>query len=538
MKIGLAHINLTPGDISGNLKKAVDIYHKAAKAECDVVVYPELTIPGYIPFDMLNYSWFIEKNLTALQKFASITSQTAAVIGYIDKNQQGWGKPLKNAAAFIKNGRIIKKIYKKVLPFSDIFYEQRYFESDNTPPQIINFRGRKILVTVCADIWYGTEILSTPKVCKSSPLDSKKNYDMIINISASPYYSGKIEKKLNILQKTSIKKKADIVYVNICGATETTVFDGTSFFISGSKTFITSPFTEGLSIVNTEDFQSTQIKEDISFIEKAIILGIKDFFSKLGFEKALIGVSGGIDSAVVLCLATKALGSRNVKGILLPSKFTSNQSIEDAVNLCQNLSCDYEIISITDIYDSYLKTLKIDDKNPNLTVQNIQPRIRANLLMAYSNLHSYILLNTSNKSEIATGYSTLYGDSCGAIAPIGDVLKTDVYKIAELINSRKTLIPTSIIKKPPTAELKPNQKDEDDLPPYSILDKIIKMYIEEKKDPVEIVKAIGRKEIVYSVIKRIEAFEYKRKQMPPIIKVSKCSFGDERKMPIIKRTDI
>ncbi|MGC9069922.1 MAG: NAD+ synthase [Elusimicrobiales bacterium] len=538
MRIGLAHINITPADISGNLKKAIEVYQQAYKLGCDIVVYPELTIPGYIPFDILNYSWFVEKNLTALNKFASTTSKTAAIIGYVDKNTQGWGKPLKNAAAFIQNGRIVKKVYKKIIPFSDIFYESRYFEPDNNPPEIINFKGKKILITVCADIWHNTDILSTPRISQTSPLDSEKKYEMIINISASPYHFGKIEKKLSTLKRIATLRQADIVYVNICASTETTVFDGTSFFISASKLFTTNPFTDGLSVVDTQDFQNTEIKEDISFIEKAIVLGIKDFFSKSGFEKAVIGLSGGIDSAVVLCLASKAIGSKKIKSLLLPSRFTSSQSISNAIDLCHNLCCEYEIIDIEEIYSSYLKTLKIDDRNPTITIQNIQSRIRSNILMAYSNRYGSLLLNTSNKSEIATGYSTIYGDSCGAIAPIGDVLKTDVYRIAKLINSKKTIIPQSIIKRPPTAELKPNQRDQDDLPPYSILDRIIKMYIEEKRDPEEIADIVGKKNLVFSIVKRIEAAEYKRKQMPPIIKISRCSFGDERKIPVIKKLEI
>lgn len=538
MKISLAHINTIPGDISGNLQKALMAYHKACDYGCDIIVYPELTLTGYIPYDLLNYSWFVEKNIKALNEFKKNVKNTAAVIGYVEKNTDTFGKKLKNAAAFIHRGKIIQKFYKKILPFSDIFYEPRYFEPETSAPRIIKFKGKKILITICADIWYDTDLISCPKPVPSSPLDCNEKYDMIINLSASPYFYGKIEKKLTLLKKLSKQKGADIVYVNICGSNENSVFDGTSFFISRDITFFTKPFEEGTTIINTSTTSSKNLKEDISFIEKAVILGIKDFFSKLNFEKAVIGLSGGIDSSVVCWLASKSLGNKNIKCLLLPSKFTSKQSIDDSIKLCRNLKLDYEIISIEEIYSSYLKTLNLNDIEVDLTIQNLQPRIRMNLLMAYSNKYGYILLNTSNKSEIALGYSTIYGDSAGALSPIGDILKTQIYDLAEFINSDNEIIPKSIVKRPPTAELKPNQKDQDDLPPYEVVDNVIKLYIEEKKDPSFVAKKINNPKLAFSIIKRIEANEYKRKQMPPIIKVSKCCFGEERKIPIVKKIDL
>lgn len=539
MKIAIANLNLIPADIEGNLKKIIDAYKKAVQNKCDLIIYPELTIVGYIPGDILNYKWFVEKNIEALKRFASTVNETAAVVGFVDKNQNKWGKPLKNAAAFIENGIIKKIIYKKVLPYSDIFYEPRYFESDNSNPAVINYKGKKILITICADIWYGTDVISCPRLIKDSPLDCNEKYDMILNLSASPYYFGKIEKKIKILKDISIKRQVDIIYVNISGANENIVFDGTSFFISKRNFYSTIPFEDGVSIIDTDNpYRSEDIKEDISFIKKAIIRGIKDFFKKQGLEKAIIGLSGGIDSAVVTCLCSEALGEKNIKTLILPSKFTSKRSIDDAKKLSYNLNIDYEIIPINTIYDSYLKSLSVDDKTIDIAIQNIQARIRANILMFYANKYGYTLINTSNKSEIATGYSTMYGDSCGAISPIGDLLKTDVYKLAEFINKDKHLIPKSIIERPPTAELKPKQKDEDDLPPYRILDQIIRLYVEEKKDPSYIVEIIKDRELVLNTINRIELNQYKRKQMPPIIKLSKNSFDDERRTPIIKKLHI
>ncbi|MCX7641500.1 MAG: NAD+ synthase [Elusimicrobiales bacterium] len=541
MKIGLAHINLIPGDIEENVKKAIKIYKEAVQKGCDIVVYPELTTTGYVPGDLVEYNWFIKKNLEALRSFISIIGETAAVIGYIDFNTQGWGKPIKNAAAFIHKNKIIAKIYKKILPYSGIFYEQRYFETDNSKPKIINFKGKKMLITICADIWHNTDILPCCKLSPTSPLECSEKYDMIVNLSASPYHFGKIRKKINVLKKISYERKVNIVYVNMAGSNEQIVFDGTSFYVNfNGKIFNSKPFSEGLTIIdeNSKNKTTNKIKEDISFLKNAIIIGIRDFFKKQNLEKAVIGVSGGIDSAVVSCLTVEAIGNNNVLGLALPSKFTSQQSIDDALELAKNLSINFKIIPINEIYNSYLKTLKLNDKNIDLTIQNIQARIRANILMSYSNRYGYILINTSNKSEIATGYSTMYGDSCGAISPIGDVLKTDVYKIAELINQKKEIIPQSIIKRIPTAELKPNQKDQDELPPYKLLDNVIKLYVEEKKDPQQIIKKLGNKEKIISIIKRIENNQYKRKQMPPIIKISKNSFDDERRIPIVKKINL
>lgn len=539
MKIALAHINLIPADIDGNLSKVYDTYQKAYSNGCDVIIYPELTTTGYIPGDILNYEWFIKKNIDAVKRFTKSVKKTAAVIGYVDYNKQSWGKPLKNVASFIYQGNIINTVYKKILPFSDIFYEPRYFEQDQSRSKIINFKGKRILITICADIWYDTELLPSPRLSPKSPLDLQQNYDIIINLSASPYHYGKIEKKLKILKDISKKRNIDIIYTNISGANDQIVFDGTSFYISkNGKVFSTKPFKEGVTIIDTENFTHFEPREDISYIKDAIVRGIRDFFNKQNLSKAIIGISGGIDSAVVSCLAVDALGCKNVKGLSLPSKFTSKQSVFDAKKLAKNLLIELDVVPINKIYSTYIKTLKLNEKDIDITIQNIQSRIRANILMAYANKYGYVLLNTSNKSEIAAGYSTMYGDSCGALSPIGDLLKTDIYKLAEYINKDTEIIPKSIIKRIPTAELKPGQKDQDDLPPYEILDEIIRLYVEQKKNPFYIIKRIKDKELVLSTIRRIENNQYKRKQFPPIIKISKNSFDEERKIPIVKKINI
>jgi len=530
MRITLAQINLKIGDIKKNLEKIIDAYKKAEKENSDIIVFPELTITGYPPMDILENRNFIEDNIKALDIFKNYVKKTAAVVGFVDINKKK-GKKLLNSIAFIENSKIKHIFYKNLLPTYDVFEEKRYFEEGNEY-EVFNFKGKKILLTVCEDIWADTELLPDVNLYKTNII-KKFNPDLIINISASPYYYGKITERKKILKEISLNKKATIIYVNYYGAQDSLVFDGSSMIIDGNKIYQLQSFTEKIETIDINNLKNQEFEEDISSVEKTIITAIKGYFEKQGLKKAILGVSGGIDSAVVSCLLSKSLGSENVFGLIMPSKFTSKKSISDAIKLLNNLKIKYEIVSINDIYTSYLKTLKLDEKEIDITIQNIQARIRANILMAYSNKYGYIVINTSNKSEIAMGYSTMYGDSCGAISPIGDVLKTDVYRLSKLINSEKEIIPLSIINKAPTAELKPNQKDEDDLPPYKILDKVIKLYIEEQKDLKEIEKEIDPL-IVNQIIKRIEANEYKRKQFPLIIKVSKKTFGIGRIMPIVK----
>jgi len=530
MRITLAQINLKIGDIKKNLEKIIDAYKKAEKENSDIIVFPELTITGYPPMDILENRNFIEDNIKALDIFKNYVKKTAAVVGFVDINKKK-GKKLLNSIAFIENSKIKHIFYKNLLPTYDVFEEKRYFEEGNEY-EVFNFKGKKILLTVCEDIWADTELLPDVNLYKTNII-KKFNPDLIINISASPYYYGKITERKKILKEISLNKKATIIYVNYYGAQDSLVFDGSSMIIDGNKIYQLQSFTEKIETIDINNLKNQEFEEDILSVENAIITAIKDYFEKQGLKKAILGVSGGIDSAVVSCLLSKSLGSENVFGLIMSSKFTSKKSISDAIKLLNNLKIKYEIVSINDIYTSYLKTLKLDEKEIDITIQNIQARIRANILMAYSNKYGYIVINTSNKSEIAMGYSTMYGDSCGAISPIGDVLKTDVYRLSKLINSEKEIIPLSIINKAPTAELKPNQKDEDDLPPYKILDKVIKLYIEEQKDLKEIEKEIDPL-IVNQIIKRIEANEYKRKQFPLIIKVSKKTFGIGRIMPIVK----
>lgn len=533
MKITLAQLNLKVGDIENNIKKAKDAYRKAEAENSDIIIYPELLTTGYQPLDMIENTGFIRENIRAVKDFSRITKKTAAVIGYIDFNK-GYGKKLLNSAAFVYNGKISAVFYKNLLPTYDIFDEKRYFNDGNNY-RIINFKGKKILITICEDIWSQTELLPD-KNLYSKNIIKDFNPELIINLSASPYYYGKAALRKKILSRLAREKRADIVYVNTVGANDELVFDGSSMVIKkNGDVYAATSFEEKVITVDTESIDKNTIDEDFSFVENAIVAGIRDYFMKQNFKTALIGISGGIDSAVVLYLTARAIGNKNVRGILMPSRFTSKQSVDDAIKLLKNLDVAYDIISIDTLYSQYIKNLKLDESNTDITLQNIQSRIRGNILMSFSNKYNSLVITTGNKSEIAVGYSTLYGDSCGAIAPIGDLLKTDVYKLVNYINRNGEVIPSSIVQRPPTAELKYNQRDDDDLPPYPVLDEIIKLYIEEGKTPEMIKRITGSGSIVEDIIKRIERNEYKRRQMPLILKLSKKAFGSGRRMPVVKK---
>jgi len=540
MRIALAQINTTVGDIQANIKKINYYYQKAKKEKADIVIFPELTITGYPPLDLLENSDFIDKNIQALKSFSKKVSGTACIIGYVDINPQVKGKKIKNAAAFIHNQKITN-IYKSLLPTYDIFDEERYFESSNEN-QLLIYNSEKIGLTICEDVWADTKLLPDRFLYKFNPLKKLLflGAKTIINISASPFEKGKIKQKIEILSEIARQNKIKIIYVNSVGANDELIFDGRSFILNEKGEIILKlkEFEEDFQIFEdkSNNLENITYSESTEEIKKAIILGIKDYFFKQGFSKALLGLSGGIDSAVVAALSKEALGSENVTAILMPSEYTSKESIYYSLKLAKNLGIKTKTLPIAKIYKEYLNTLSLKTSKIDTTLQNIQARIRGNILMALSNKNGALVLTTGNKSEISMGYSTLYGDTAGAIAPLGDVLKTDVYNLARLINLKKEIIPDFIIKRPPTAELKPNQKDQDDLPPYEVLDKIIEMYIENNIRIKEIERKLKRKDVI-SIIKRIENNEYKRKQIPICFKISSKSFGSARKMPINKKID-
>jgi NAD+ synthase (glutamine-hydrolysing) len=454
----------------------------------------------------------------------------------------GRGKGLLNSIALLSGGKIMKKRAKSLLPTYDIFDEARYFEPSKTN-QPIKFLGASMGLTICEDVWAETALLPRHLLYNHNPLAAfrKRRVSILINISASPYYQGKGAKRLEILSELARKMRTFLIYANQVGANDELIFDGNSFILDplGRLIGTAKPFAEDLLLVDTSaplPKPPPRRRESPDEILSALTLGLKDYFQKLGFRKAVLGLSGGIDSAVVAALAVNALGPENVTGVLMPSVYTSRRSITDAMALAGNLGIKTRKIPIKNIYAVFLKELKAGRPRGkvSLTMQNLQARIRGNVLMALANTNNWLVLTTGNKSEIALGYCTLYGDTAGAIAPISDLLKTEVYRLAAVINRIKPIIPRAILKRPPTAELKPGQKDQDDLPPYPELDAIIRLYMEENLSPREIIRKGHAAELVLSVLQRIEASEYKRKQLPIGLKVTEKSFGYGRKMPLVK----
>lgn len=555
MKITLAQLNYIIGDFDHNLNKIKEAIKIAKEKGSDLVIFSELAVCGYPPLDLLENKKFIKECIRSIEIIVHESKDIGIIIGSPWPNNISEGKKLFNAALFIYREKIQEIIYKTLLPDYDVFNEYRYFEF-NKEFKVIEFKGKRFGITICEDIWYQQPMLGEEgqvKLYKVSPLEElkKQNPDFIVNIAASPFSYIQNSIRKDIIINNVRKYKIPIIYVNQVGANTDLIFDGGSFVVDSNaniKLFLKSfqedivsfDFNEIIDkniILATEKDDISNEEERIRSIYNALILGIKDFFSKSGFKKAILGLSGGIDSAVVSVLAVHALGNDNVFALLMPSKFSSKSSIDDSIVLAKNLKINYEIININEIFESYLNSLcKYFDGMPfDITEENLQARIRANILMAFSNKFGYILLNTSNKSELSVGYGTLYGDMCGALSVIGDVYKTDVYKIARFINKENKIIPENILNKPPSAELRENQKDTDSLPPYEILDKVLFHYIDLKYSYDELIKMGFDKSIVDYVINLVNKNEFKRYQAPPILRISPKAFGSGRQIPIVAK---
>lgn len=543
MKIAIAQINPKVGDISGNLRLIEDFARRAQAAGADLAVFPELAVTGYPPLDLLERRNFVDDNLRALGKLAALGLRTALAVGYVDRNPAKKGKPLHNAVALIDGGRIAARRFKSLLPTYDIFDEARYFEpaSENGP---LRFRGETIGLTVCEDIWAGTSLLPSRLLYRNDPLEALRagKASVVINVSASPFYRGKGALRRGILAALARRTREYIVYVNQAGADDELIFDGNSFALtpSGAVAAHARGFAEDLVLVDTQASPRPAAAGEPDVTEEirdALTLGVRDYFRKQGFSKAVLGLSGGIDSAVVAALAARALGPENVTGVLMPSEYTSRRSVGDALDLAARLGIATKTIPIKRIYGSFRKALGAGGDDVSLAMQNLQARARGTLLMGLSNANGWLNLVTGNKSEIAVGYCTLYGDTAGALAPIADLFKTEVYRLAALLNSGKRAIPASIIRRPPTAELRPGQLDQDDLPPYPVLDGILRLYLEENRTPAEIAARGFDAALVHSILRRVELNEYKRKQLPIALKVTEKSFGYGRRMPIVKSLD-
>jgi len=542
MKICVAQINVKIGDFEGNTSKIADVLFNAKREGADLVIFPEMTVCGYSPDDLLDYPSFVEQSEHSLELVAQSCQGIAAIIGGVMRNPDK-GRLLQNVCCFMQNGRIEHTIAKTLLPTYDVFQESRYFESAKES-KIIEFKGVKLGIAICEDLWdrYNEfEYIQSP-----GELLKEQGAELIINPSASPFHLGKQSHRNRVLSGQVNRFSLPVLYVNQIGIHTELIFDGSSRAVNndGEVVLQLEEFEEDIEYIDFEDGRFS-IKEktltvgsdSVALLHKALVFGIKDYFNKMNFKKAILGASGGIDSALVQTLAVQALGAENVTAILMPSRYSSESSVTDAVELSKNLGNSYWEIPITQIHDSYENTLHpyFKDLPFGLAEENIQARSRAVLLMALSNKHGSILLNTSNKSEMAVGYSTLYGDLCGSISIIGDVYKTQVYALCDYINSREEIIPKNILTKEPSAELRPDQKDSDSLPDYAILDGILRLFIEERKGLQEIILEGYESHTVRKVLNLVNASEYKRYQAPPIIRVSAKAFGKGRIMPLVAK---
>ena len=550
MKIAIAQLNPHIGNFEKNISAIANKIKEAKEKDADLIIFPELSIPGYPPLDLLEHKSFIDHCKQAVIEIAKQCINIAAIVGSPSLNQAKTGKNLLNSAYLLSEGEIIFTVNKTLLPTYDIFDEYRYFES-NTTFNVVNFKGKKIAITICEDLWdqqLSESDFGRNSIYNISPIKelSLLNPDFIINIAASPFAYSRIETKRNIFTSQAKKINTPIIYVNQVGAQAELIFEGGSLVVNqqGKIVECLKYFEEDFKIIDSEEIETRTplpiIKNNITInIYHALVMGLRDYFHKMNFTKAILGLSGGIDSAVSLAIASEALGRKNLKAILLPSRYSSEHSITDAVSLTDNLQIDYNIVPIEPMFKDFKQSLEplFRGLPDNTTEENIQARIRGVLLMAISNKFGHILLNTSNKSEAAVGYGTLYGDMAGGLSVLGDVYKSEVYRLARFINRNKEIIPENTISKPPSAELKQNQKDIDSLPDYKILDDILFLYIEKQLPQNEISKKGFDNKLVRKIIHLVNINEYKRYQAPPILRISSKAFGAGRRMPLVARYD-
>lgn len=540
MKIAIAQLNYHIGNFEGNLQKMLKATADAKAQGADIVVFGELSTCGYPPRDFLEFDDFIKNCEECVDKLAEASHDIAIVVGSPTVNPVIEGKDLYNSAIFLYEGKRLYTQHKALLPTYDIFDEYRYFEPASEF-NVVEFKGQKIALSVCEDIW---NVGNENPLYVISPLDEmmKHQPDFILNLSASPFNYNHANTRIHVLKANVDRYNLPMFYVNHSGAQTEVIFDGGSLVMSpDGKVFDELPyFEEAVCVYELDEVKKggghrVRKKEKIALIHDAIVTGIRDYFSKLGFKKCILGLSGGIDSAVTSALAARALGAENVLNVLMPSKFSSDHSVSDAEKLAINFGSPYKIIPIKDAYDAFMDTLTphFEGKPFNVTEENLQARSRGVILMALSNKFGHILLNTSNKSEMAVGYGTLYGDMCGGLSVIGDVYKMDVYALARYINKDKELIPENTIVKPPSAELRPDQKDSDSLPDYEILDEILYEYIENCQGPKEIIEKGFDEKLVRRVLRMVNINEFKRYQTAPVLRVSSKAFGMGRRMPIV-----
>ncbi|MEZ5056765.1 MAG: NAD+ synthase [Saprospiraceae bacterium] len=547
MKIAIAQLNYHIGNFKGNLEKMETAVETAKSQGADIVCFAELATVGYPPRDFLEFNDFIRLAEDTIEALCKKAKGIAIVIGSPARNPKLEGKDLFNSAYFLADGEVKHIQHKALLPTYDIFDEYRYFEPA-TEFKIVEYKGKKIALSICEDIWdvpyHPDGLMHFDPLYTKIPLDEMmpQEPDFVINVSASPFSYNHAKNRLAVLKANVERYKIPFFYINHTGAQTEIIFDGGSVAMRADGTVLEEMpyFEEVVKTFELDDLLKSgpsilQEKEKIKLIHDALVEGLKNYFNKLGFKKAILGLSGGIDSAVVAVLAARALGEDNVRVLLMPSKFSSDHSVNDARELAENLGCQYDILSIESIYDSYIETLETDFRGLpfNVTEENLQARIRGALLMAYSNKFGNILLNTTNKSEMAVGYGTLYGDMCGGLSVLGDVYKMEVFALARYMNKDGEVIPENIITKPPSAELRPDQKDSDSLPEYEELDPILYDYIEQRMSPAEIIARGHDEATVKRVLKLVNINEFKRHQAAPVLRVSNKAFGMGRRMPIV-----
>lgn len=537
MKIALAQLNYHIGNFEANEAKILANIQKAKAENVDLVVFSELAVCGYPPRDFLEFEDFINLCLESVDRIAKKCVGIAAIVGGPSWNTLNEGKKLYNTAFFLREGKLVSKHYKQLLPTYDVFDEYRYFEPA-AEVQCIDYLGEKIALTICEDLWN----IEGKELYRESPMEQlvSEKPDFMINIAASPFALKQTDNRAEVLQWNTKKYQLPVFYVNHVGAQTELIFDGGScVYNQDGEVMEQLPFFEEyFSIFDTKNLsqqKGAKIPSKYEKIEAALVLGIKDYFKKLNFKTATLGLSGGIDSALTLALAVKALGKKNVFPLLMPSQFSSDHSISDSLELCKNLGCDYHIIEIEKIYKSFDAQLINLFKGTafGIAEENIQSRIRGTLLMAQTNKFGSILLNTSNKSELAVGYGTLYGDMAGGLSVIGDIYKTEVFDLCRFINRNGEIIPDNIITKPPSAELRPDQFDSDSLPDYAILDTILFEYLENRQSPTGLIEKGFDEALIKSILRMVNMNEYKRHQTPPILRVSSKAFGMGRRMPIV-----
>lgn len=544
MVIAIVQLNYHIGNFEENTKKILDNLKEAKNKGAELVVFPEITVGGYLAKDLFKYKSFLDACEASINEIAAACKEIACIIGAPIRTELTRAKALYNSALFIADGKIQEIVHKTLLPDYDVFDEYRYFEP-NDVFKCVDYKGVKIALTICEDLWNE----NLPYLYKEDPMAElfQSAPDVMINIAASPFSETHFTTRQAVMTSHIRKYKLPAFYVNTIGAHTDIIFDGRSLVYNKEAQIVDvlNGFEEDLRLYEVVGKEIRSVASGTSYdelpnianIHQALVLGIRDFFQKSGFKKAILGLSGGIDSAVVAALACEALGSANVMGVLMPSVYSSEHSLKDALDLVKNTGCEHEIIAIkdaTEALDSMLAPA-FKGKESDITEENIQARVRSVILMAISNKHGYILLNTSNKSEAAVGYGTLYGDMAGALGVIGDVFKTKVYELARFINRNGIIIPENTITKAPSAELRPNQKDSDSLPEYDILDAVLDLYIEQELSATEIIAKGYEKELVVRVIKLVNGAEFKRFQSPPILRVTRKAFGAGRAMPLVAK---